>query len=120
MSCGVGRRRGSDSVLLWLWCRQAAVALIRPLAWEPSYAVGVGLEKKKKGFYLKVMWIILGAISGLLGWALCVVLLRWVICVPVKWKRFWSRVIKGGVTAPPLSAVLLSLPFPSCVPLWRI
>ena len=30
-----------DSVLLWLWCRPAAVALIRPLAWEPPYAAGV-------------------------------------------------------------------------------
>ena len=24
-----------DLVLLWLWCRPAAVALIQPLAWEP-------------------------------------------------------------------------------------
>ena len=31
MSCGVGRRCGSDPVLLWLRCRPAAVALIRPL-----------------------------------------------------------------------------------------
>ena len=31
MSCGVGRRRGSDLVLLWLWRRPAATALIRPL-----------------------------------------------------------------------------------------
>ena len=30
-----------DPVLLWLWCRLAATALIRPLAWEPPYAVGV-------------------------------------------------------------------------------
>ena len=27
-SCGVGRRRGSDPVLLWLWCRPEAAALI--------------------------------------------------------------------------------------------
>ena len=32
VSCGVGLRRGSDPTLLWLWCRLAAVALIRPLA----------------------------------------------------------------------------------------
>ena len=31
MSCGVGRRLGSDPALLWLWCRPAATALIRPL-----------------------------------------------------------------------------------------
>ena len=29
----VGPRRGSDLALLWHWCRLAAVALIRPLAW---------------------------------------------------------------------------------------
>ena len=50
MSCGVGRRHGSDLALLWLWCRLAAVALIRPLAWEPPHAVGAALkgEKTKK------------------------------------------------------------------------
>ena len=35
-------------VLLWLWCRLAAVASIRPLAWEPLYAVDVALKRKKK------------------------------------------------------------------------
>jgi len=48
MSCGVGCRRGSDPALLWLWYRPAAVALIRPLAWEPPYAAGVALEKAKR------------------------------------------------------------------------
>ena len=48
MSCGVGRRHGSDLVLLWLWHRLTTTALIRPLAWETSYAVGVALKKKKK------------------------------------------------------------------------
>ena len=33
--------------MLWLWRRLAAVALIRPLAWEPPYAVGAALKKKK-------------------------------------------------------------------------
>ena len=47
MSCVVGRRRGSDPTLLWLWCRPAATALIRPLAWEPPYAAGMALEKTK-------------------------------------------------------------------------
>ena len=45
MSCGVGRRRGSDPMLLWLWRRLAATALIRPLAWEPPCAMGVAIEK---------------------------------------------------------------------------
>ena len=48
MSCGVGRRRSSDPVLLWFWCRPASTAPIRPLAWEPPYATGAALEKTKK------------------------------------------------------------------------
>ena len=35
-------------MLLWLWQRPVATALIRPLAWEPSYAVGAALEKAKR------------------------------------------------------------------------
>ena len=48
VSCGVGHRCGSDPSLLRLWHRLAAIAPIGPLAWEPSYAVGVALEKTKK------------------------------------------------------------------------
>ena len=48
MSCGVGRRHGSDPALLWLWYRPEATALIRPLAWEPPYVGGVALEKTKR------------------------------------------------------------------------
>ena len=48
MSCGVGRRRSLDPALLWLWCKLAATALIRPLAWESPYAMGVALEKTKR------------------------------------------------------------------------
>ena len=48
MSCGIGHRHGSDLVLLWLWCRPAAVAPFRPLAWELLYAVGAALKSKKK------------------------------------------------------------------------
>ena len=33
---------------LWLWCRLAATALIRPPAWEPPYAAGVAIKRKKK------------------------------------------------------------------------
>ena len=47
MSCGVGCRHGSDPTLLWLWCRPAATAPIRPLVWEPPYAAGAALEKTK-------------------------------------------------------------------------
>ena len=31
---------------LWLWCRPAAVAPIRPQAWEPPYAVGAALKRQ--------------------------------------------------------------------------
>ena len=48
MSSAVGRRRGLDLALLWLWRRPAATAPIRPLAWEPPCATGVALEKAKK------------------------------------------------------------------------
>ena len=48
VSCGVIHRRGSDPVLLWLWHRLVATASIRPLAWEPPYAVGAALQKAKK------------------------------------------------------------------------
>ena len=51
VSCGVGCRHGSDPMLLWLWRRLVATALIRPLrplAWEPPYATGADLEKAKR------------------------------------------------------------------------
>ena len=48
MSCGVGRRFDSDLALLWLWCGLAAVAPIRPLAWEPLCDVGAALKRQKK------------------------------------------------------------------------
>ena len=52
MSCGVDRRHGLDPLLLCLWRRLVATALIRPLAWEPAYAACTALgktgKKKKK------------------------------------------------------------------------
>ena len=55
VSCGVGCRRSSEPELLWLWCKLAAVALIRPLAWESPYAAGAALKsnKKKKSTIIK-------------------------------------------------------------------
>ena len=47
VSCGVVRRHSSDLAFLRLWCRSAATALIRPLAWEPPYATGVALKRQK-------------------------------------------------------------------------
>ena len=48
MSCDVGCRHSSDPELLWLWHGPGATAPIRPLAWEPPYAVGAALEKAKR------------------------------------------------------------------------
>ena len=48
VSCGVGCRRSLDPALLWLWCRLAAMAPIRPIAWESPYAKGSALKKKKE------------------------------------------------------------------------
>ena len=44
MSCGVGHRSVSDLVWLWLWRALAATALVRPLAWELTYATGMALN----------------------------------------------------------------------------
>ena len=58
MSCGVGRAHGSDLVLLWLWPRPAARVLIRLLAWDSPYAVGLALKRtkdKKKNFLIRFL-----------------------------------------------------------------
>ena len=47
VSCSAGRRHSLDPALLWLWCRPAAVAPIRPLAWELPYAAGAALKSKE-------------------------------------------------------------------------
>ena len=41
-----------DLVLLWLWHRPVATALIRPLAWEPPYGTVVALKRQKKKKFL--------------------------------------------------------------------
>ena len=52
LSSGVGGRHSLDLALLWLWLWLwpwlAAIAPIQPLAWEPPYATGVALKRKKK------------------------------------------------------------------------
>ena len=47
VGCGVRHRHDLDPALLCLWCRPSATALIRPLAWEPAYAVGAALKRQK-------------------------------------------------------------------------
>ena len=86
MSSGIGRRGGSDLalLLLWLWCRLAATAPIRPLAWEPPYAAGAAQEMSKCLLTLKIIigvpvmvqWLtnltrnheVAGSIPGLAQW----------------------------------------------------
>ena len=54
-------QRVKDPALLWLWCRLAAAALIQPLPWEPPYATGEALKKKKnpkKNFKHKIKTLI--------------------------------------------------------------
>ena len=43
------------ALLLCLWCRPAAVALIQPLAWESPYTAGVALLKKKSWLLKEVI-----------------------------------------------------------------
>ena len=48
---------------LWLWRGLAAVAPIRPLAWQPPYAVGVALKKDKRQknkTKQKLIWVTFG------------------------------------------------------------
>ena len=49
-----------DPALLWLWCRLAATALMRPLAWDPPCAVGEALEnaKRQKKIEIKIIDIL--------------------------------------------------------------
>ena len=44
--CGSQTRLRSG--VAWLWCRPAATAPIRPVAWEPPHAAGVALEKAER------------------------------------------------------------------------
>ena len=48
VSCGVGCRPSLGLVLLWLWCRLAALAPIQPLDLGFLCATGVALQRQKK------------------------------------------------------------------------
>ena len=67
MSCGVALRRSSDLALLWLWCRPAATALTRPLAWEPPYATGAARKRQKDKKKKKEFKVNLGLAKGKLS-----------------------------------------------------
>ena len=53
-------RRGSDSALLWLWCRPAARAPIGALAWELPHAVTAALKRQKAKKKKKSTLVLLG------------------------------------------------------------
>ena len=55
VSCGVGRRRDWDLALLWLWCRLAAIAPVRPLFWEGS-SICCTCDPKKKSIHAPLCW----------------------------------------------------------------
>ena len=44
VGCGIGHRGSLYPMLLWLWYRLAATALIQSLAWEPPHAAGAALK----------------------------------------------------------------------------
>ena len=48
MGCGVGRSRGSDPVLLWVWLWLAATVPIQTLAWETPFAAGADLKRQRQ------------------------------------------------------------------------
>ena len=50
LSFSVGRKLGLDLALLWLWHRPVATGPIRPLGWEPLYAVDTALKKKRESY----------------------------------------------------------------------
>ena len=45
--CRLQTEIGSQVAVLWLWCWPATTAPFRPLAWEPPYATGAALKKKR-------------------------------------------------------------------------
>ena len=63
----IGPRCSSDLALLWLWCRLAAVAPVKPLAWEPTYAMGVALKRQKTKNKNKHMFLRSNVILGFEG-----------------------------------------------------
>ena len=65
-----------NPVLLWLWCRLVATALIRPLGWEPPCALDAALKDKKTGVPVVAQWLtnptrnheVVGSIPALAQW----------------------------------------------------
>ena len=54
---GIGRRPSSYLAPVWLWCRPAAEAPIRPLARELPYATRVAVKKKNNNDLKLSNWV---------------------------------------------------------------
>ena len=65
MSEGVVHSCGLDTMLLWLWQRPAAAALIRPLVW---LVAALKSKKKKKNYALQLNNNTNGDSVGNTGW----------------------------------------------------
>ena len=76
MSCGVDPRGVLDPMLLWLWCKPAAAALIEPLAWEPPYAAMRLLEKKKR---TKSTPTTISGVRAVVRWVKKLISVAWVL-----------------------------------------
>ena len=64
-SFGVVPRCTLDLVLLWQWCRLAAVAPIRSLAWELPYTVGAALKNKQTNWKKNLTSVITSSENGI-------------------------------------------------------
>ena len=118
MSCGVVCRCGSDLVLLWLWRRPAATALIGTLAWEPPCAAGAALKKTKQ----KIKKL------NLLGIKFTSKIVWWASVLPVRLTPlgFYPRVISvpliclsypsSSVRPPTIMSAQIQWPVLMCVP----
>ena len=98
MRCGVGHRYGLDPALLWLWCRLAVVAPIRPLAWELPHASGVALKSKinkYKSLYFKEF--ILVKVCGFLF--VCLFVLFFFRATPMAYRSSQARGLIGATAA---------------------
>ena len=96
MSCGIGCIWGLDLALLWLRYRPAAVAPIRPLAWEPPCAVGGALKNKQTK---KAEWMLRRTLAFSVRGRELIQSVYVKVCKELGWKgsmRLTSRKIRLG------------------------